>query len=120
MEVTHTETNRGNSAIIVDGYIYHKMNVLKSGDVVYQLFSVEVCSADRIKVDGLLDMSPDAFRTRTRRTWASDFHSSDSMLQVWSSNKLENFVISNDRDSGIIIFSTLTSSKLTVYVQSNG
>jgi hypothetical protein len=45
---------------------------------------VEVCSADRIKVDGLLDMSPYAFRTRTRRTWASDFRLSDSMLHVWS------------------------------------
>ena len=43
MEVTHTETNRGNSAIIVDGYIYHKMNVLKSGDVVYRCSKSKSC-----------------------------------------------------------------------------
>jgi hypothetical protein len=43
MEVTHTETNRGNSAIIVDGYIYHKMNVLKSGDVVYRCIKSKSC-----------------------------------------------------------------------------
>lgn len=35
MEIQHTETNRGNKAIIVDGYVYRKTNVLKNGNVVY-------------------------------------------------------------------------------------
>lgn len=35
MEIQHTETNRGNKAVIVDGYVYRKTNVLKNGNVVY-------------------------------------------------------------------------------------
>jgi hypothetical protein len=35
MEITHTETNRGNKAIIVDGYMYRRINDLKNGDIVY-------------------------------------------------------------------------------------
>jgi hypothetical protein len=36
MEVTHTETNRGQPAIVVDGILYRIRNTLKSGDVVYR------------------------------------------------------------------------------------
>ena len=43
MEVTHTETNWGNSAIIVVEYIYRKMNVLKSGDAVYRCSKSKSC-----------------------------------------------------------------------------
>ena len=51
MEVTHTETNRGNSAIIVDGYIYRKMNVLKSGDVVYRCSKSKSCKSITTDMD---------------------------------------------------------------------
>ena len=36
MAVTHTETNRGQSAIVVDGISYRISNTLKLGDVVYR------------------------------------------------------------------------------------
>jgi len=39
MEIIQTETNRGNKAILVEGILYRKKNVLKNGDIVY------VCSA---------------------------------------------------------------------------
>ena len=32
MEIAHVETKRGNKAIIVDGYMYRRINVLKNGD----------------------------------------------------------------------------------------
>ena len=35
MEITHTETNRGNKVTIVDGYMYRRINVPKNGDIVY-------------------------------------------------------------------------------------
>jgi hypothetical protein len=35
MEITHMKTKRGNKAIIVDGYMYRRINVLKNGDIVY-------------------------------------------------------------------------------------
>jgi len=35
MEITHMKTNRGNKAVIVDGYMYRRINVLKNGDIVY-------------------------------------------------------------------------------------
>ncbi|XP_062570177.1 N-acetylglucosamine-6-phosphate deacetylase-like isoform X2 [Saccostrea cucullata] len=41
MEVKHTETNRGNKAIIVDGYVYRKINTLKNGNIVY------ICSVSK-------------------------------------------------------------------------
>ena len=41
MEIVHTETNRGKTAIIVDGYVYRHVNTLKNGDVVY------VCSINK-------------------------------------------------------------------------
>jgi hypothetical protein len=36
MAVTHTETNRGQPAIVVDGILYRISNTLKSGDVGYR------------------------------------------------------------------------------------
>lgn len=41
MEIIHTDTNRGKRAIIVEGYTDRKINILKSGDVVY------ICSVDK-------------------------------------------------------------------------
>ena len=35
MEITHTETNRGNKATIVDGYMYRRISIPKNGDIVY-------------------------------------------------------------------------------------
>lgn len=43
MEIEHTETNRGNKAIIVGGYIYRKVNVLKNGNVVYACSVSKTC-----------------------------------------------------------------------------
>jgi hypothetical protein len=175
MEVTHTETNRGNSAIIVDGYIYRKMNVLKSGDVVYRCCKSKSCkksittdkdgiSVVKTKNDHTCNMESNerkfeaqvlrvcirkasgdiskrlstlirsALQTSTENnllqldvTNASkaiyrerhkyfpalpkskdDVHDAVDILDT-KTNKSENFVISNDRDSGIMIFSTLTN-----------
>jgi hypothetical protein len=41
MEIIQTETNKGNKAILVEGILYQKKNVLKNGDIVY------VCSAGK-------------------------------------------------------------------------
>jgi hypothetical protein len=40
MGIIQTESNRGNKAILVEGILYRKKNVLKNGDIVY------VCSAE--------------------------------------------------------------------------
>jgi hypothetical protein len=44
MEITHTETKRGNKAIIVDGYMYRRINVLKNGGIVYICSITKNCS----------------------------------------------------------------------------
>ena len=44
MEITHTEPKRGNKAIIVDGYMYRRINVLKNGDIVYLCSIKKNCS----------------------------------------------------------------------------
>ena len=36
MEVTHTETNRGQPAIVVNGILYRISNTLQADDVVYR------------------------------------------------------------------------------------
>jgi len=50
MEITHTETNRGNKAIIVDGYMYRRINVLKNGDIVY-ICSIKMNCSKSITTD---------------------------------------------------------------------
>ena len=51
MEMIQTETNRGNKAILVEGILYQKKNVLKNGDIVY------VCSAGNVNVPNLLQLT---------------------------------------------------------------
>lgn len=52
MEIQHTETNRGNKAIIVDGYVYRKTNVLKNGNVVYTCSVSKNCKKTVITDEG--------------------------------------------------------------------
>ena len=51
MEIIQTETNKGNKAILVEGILYQKKNVLKNGDIVY------VCSAGNVNVPNLLQLT---------------------------------------------------------------
>lgn len=43
MEIQYIEINRGNKVIIVDGYVYWKINVFKNGNVVYMCSVFKNC-----------------------------------------------------------------------------
>lgn len=43
MEIQYIEINRGNKVIIVDGYVYCKINVFKNGNVVYMCSVFKNC-----------------------------------------------------------------------------
>lgn len=47
-KVVHTETNRGNACVIVNGYTYRKARVMKNGSVTYRCSNKKMCKASVI------------------------------------------------------------------------
>jgi hypothetical protein len=54
MGIIQTESNRGNKAILVEGILYRKKNVLKNGDIVYVCSAENKCTKSITKMDYLL------------------------------------------------------------------
>lgn len=71
MEIIHTETNRGKKAIIVDGYTYRKINILKSGDVVY------ICSVDKKCTKSITTDAEGVAIIRTKNQHVCEYNPSD-------------------------------------------
>lgn len=60
MDIVHTQTNRGKPAIIVDGFLYRRLSILKNGDI------VRICSSDKKCTKSLTTDADGRAITKTR------------------------------------------------------